>query len=376
MKLIYRYKLIIIIILGLISLISITKSFLDAQNLSFDFHFSPAKLVAEGINHYQYILDGKHDHGPDDKLMYDQNGNYAQGLFVALIPFTWIGCENAKFLWSVINILIAITIPIILSKKFHLNNFQTFIVSSLFLSSTIFRIHIGYGQQTLLMFIFFILPFVKMSNLNILLSGIALFKYNIGYGLFLYLISLRKLKLILLSLVPLIIGWLIYCFVTNTNLITNIFEPLRVILYWNSSESHFPVTIFSLLQYLNLSSLIILILPVLLNFYLILKLRILKDQLQILSLLCLSILAFTPHQLHDYILLIPLLIYSIKNFNLIYSKINIIFILYIFYFLRIISLITNLQPWDFPYGFVGYINNSITMIILLMNIYYINKKIS
>jgi hypothetical protein len=39
-------------------------------------------------------------------------------------------------------------------------------------------------------------------------------------------------------------------------------------------------------------------------------------------------------------------------------------------------LITNLQPWDFPYGFVGYINNSITMIILLMNIYYINKKIS
>ena len=78
MKLIYRYKLIIITILTLISFISITKSFLDAQNLSFDFHFSPTKLVADGVNHYQYILDGKHDHGPDDKLMYDQNGNYAR----------------------------------------------------------------------------------------------------------------------------------------------------------------------------------------------------------------------------------------------------------------------------------------------------------
>lgn len=369
-------KIFLIIFFSIVSLISIYKGFSDAQKISFDFHYTPTQLVSQGINHYQYILDNKHDGSLDDKIKYAQNGNYAQGLFILLLPFTLLDWDNAKFLWSVINILIAITIPIILSKKFHLNNFQTFIVSSLFLSSTIFRIHIGYGQQTLLMFIFFILPFVKMSNLNILLSGIALFKYNIGYGLFLYLISLRKLKLILLSLVPLIIGWLIYCFVTNTNLITNIFEPLRVILYWNSSESHFPVTIFSLLQYLNLSSLIILILPVLLNFYLILKLRILKDQLQILSLLCLSILAFTPHQLHDYILLIPLLIYSIKNFNLIYSKINIIFILYIFYFLRIISLITNLQPWDFPYGFVGYINNSITMIILLMNIYYINKKIS
>ncbi len=369
-------KKFLIIFFSIVSLISIYKGFSNAQKISFDFHYTPTQLVSQGVNHYQYILDNKHDGSLNDKIKYAQNGNYAQGLFILLLPFTLLDWDNAKFLWSVINILIAITIPIILSKKFHLNNFQTFIVSSLFLSSTIFRIHIGYGQQTLLMFIFFILPFVKMSNLNILLSGIALFKYNIGYGLFLYLISLRKLKLILLSLVPLIIGWLIYCFVTNTNLITNIFEPLRVILYWNSSESHFPVTIFSLLQYLNLSSLIILILPVLLNFYLILKLRILKDQLQILSLLCLSILAFTPHQLHDYILLIPLLIYSIKNFNLIYSKINIIFILYIFYFLRIISLITNLQPWDFPYGFAGYINNSITMIILLMNIYYINKKIS
>ena len=74
--------------------------------------------------------------------------------------------------------------------------------------------------------------------------------------------------------------------------------------------------------------------PILINFYLILKLRILKDQLQILSLLCLNILAFTPHQLHDYILLIPLLIYSIKNLKYIHSKINIIFILYIFIFLE------------------------------------------
>ena len=69
MKLIYKYKLIIILILGLISSISTTKAFLDAQNISFDFHFSPAKLVAEGINHYQYILDGNHDHGPNDNML-------------------------------------------------------------------------------------------------------------------------------------------------------------------------------------------------------------------------------------------------------------------------------------------------------------------
>ena len=161
MKLIYKYKLIIILILGLISSISITKAFLDAQNISFDFHFSPTKLVAEGINPYQYILDGKHDYGPDDRLMYDQNGNYAQGLFVILIPFTWLGWENAKMVWSIINIALAFIIPFVLCKKFKLDNFKTFLVLSIFLSSTIFRIHIGYGQHTLILLIFLILPFLN-----------------------------------------------------------------------------------------------------------------------------------------------------------------------------------------------------------------------
>ena len=369
-------KIFIIIIFLCASLISIYKGFYNAQKISFDFHYSPTKLVSQGINHYQYILENKHDGSLNDEIKYAQNGNYAQGLFVILLPFTFLDWDNAKLVWSIINIIIAISIPIVLSKKFDLNNFQTFIVSTIFLSSTIFRIHIGYGQQTLLMFIFFILPFVKMTNLNIILSGIAFFKYNIGYGLFLYIASLRKFKLILLSCIPLVLGWLIYCSITNTNLITNIFEPLKVILFWNSNENHFPVTIFSLLKYFNLNSLIILIIPILINFYLLLKLRYLSDQLLILSLLCLSILAFTPHQLHDYVLLIPMLIYSIKNFNSIYSKINIIFIIYVFYGLRIISVFTNLQPWDFPYGVMGYVNNTITMMILLINIYYINKKIS
>ena len=88
MKLIYKYKLIIIFLLTLVAITSVFKAFIDAQVISFDFHFSPTKLVSEGINHYQYILEGNHDHGPNDKIMYEQNGVYAQGLFVLLLPFT------------------------------------------------------------------------------------------------------------------------------------------------------------------------------------------------------------------------------------------------------------------------------------------------
>ncbi len=374
MKLIYKYKLIIILILGLISSISTTKAFLDAQNLSFDFHFSPTKLVAEGINHYQYILDGKHDHGPDDKLMYDQNGNYAQGLFIILIPFTWLGWEDAKLVWSIINIALALIIPLVLCKKFKLDNFKTFLVLSIFLSSTIFRIHIGYGQHTLILLIFLILPFLNKKIFSIALSGIVYFKYNIGYGLFLYFLSLKRFKYIFLSSFPLIFGWLSYCYITNTNLLTNILEPLRVIMYWNSEANHFPVTVFNLINYLKINSLITLAIPILVNFYFILKIKNIEDDLKKLSLLCLSILCFTPHQLHDYVLLIPLLVYSLKHYQYLISLINLILIFYFFYFLRLLSFIFNFQPWDFPYGYLGYMNNLILISIFILNVFLINNN--
>ena len=375
MKLIKNFKLIIIIIFFLISLISILKSFHDAQNLSFDFHFSPAKLVAEGINHYQYILDGKRDFGPNDKIMYAQNGNYAQGLFIILIPFTFLEWDNAKILWSIINIFISIFIPFLLSKKFNLNNFQNFVICSIFLTSTIFRIHIGYGQQTLIMFLFLVLPFVKLNSLNIILSGIAYFKYNIGYGLFLYFLSLRNFKNIFLSSIPLIIAWILYCLITKTNIFVNVFEPLRVILYWNSQQNHFPSTIFSILKYLEINSLILLILPIIICFILINHIKLIKDDLKKLSIICLSILSFAPHQLHDYVLLVPLLIYSFKNLQLITSKINILFIFYFFYFLRIISYIYGTQPWELPYGIFGYFNNLLTITVLIINIFF-NQKLT
>ena len=68
----------IIIIIVISSLASVTKAFYNAQKLSFDFHLSPTKLVADGINHYRYILEGKHDDSPNDAIKYDQNGDWVR----------------------------------------------------------------------------------------------------------------------------------------------------------------------------------------------------------------------------------------------------------------------------------------------------------
>jgi len=362
----------IIIIIVISSLASVTKAFYNAQKLSFDFHLSPTKLVADGINHYRYILDGKHDDSPNDVIKYDQNGIYAQGLFVILIPFTFLDWENAKLTWSLINIFISILICLILCKKFKINRINTFFILSIFLTSTVYRIHIAYGQQTLLMFLFLILPFIRMNYINITLSGIAFFKYNIGYGLFLFFLASKKIKYLILSSIPLVIGWLTYCFITETNIVVNLFEPLKVIMYWNNDDSHFPVTIFSLLKLLNFNSYIILILPLLITFFIVKKISKDEDDLKKLSIICLCILGFAPHQLHDYVILLPLLIYSIKNLKEIVSILNLIVIFYFFYFLRVISFFYDFEPWVIPYGFSGYLNNLIIIVILFVNL--INLK--
>jgi len=363
-----KYKIILLFFLTLLSVISLGGAFYQAQLISFDFHFSPTKLVADGINHYEYILDGNHDDGPDDKIMYDQNGVYAQGLFVILIPFTYIGWDNAKLVWSILNIILAILIPLLLCKKFDLSKFQTLLIVNLFLISTVFRIHIGYGQQTLLTLFFLILPFINNSKLSIIFSGISFFKFNIGYALFLYFLSLKKIKNIVLSAIPCIIGWLVYCLLTDTNLIKNLFQPLQLLLFWDEGKA-FPVTFFSLLKNINnFPQILALVIPLILNFLIIIHIKKFSDNLYKLSILCLSALAFMPHQIHDYVLLVPLLIFSIKNFDKNISKINIIFIFYFFYFLRIISFVYGTQPWEFPYGLFGYFNNLLTISILCINL--------
>ena len=363
-----KYRIILLFFLTLLSVISLSGAFYQAQLISFDFHFSPTKLVADGINHYEYILDGNHDDGPDDKIMYDQNGVYAQGLFVILIPFTYIGWDNAKLVWSILNIILAILIPLLLCKKFDLSKFQTMLIVNLFLISTVFRIHIGYGQQTLLTLFFLILPFINNSKLSVIFSGISFFKFNIGYALFLYFLSLKKIKNIVLSAIPCIIGWLVYCLLTDTNLIKNLFQPLQLLLFWDEGKA-FPVTFFSLLKNINnFPQILALVIPLILNFLIIIHIKKFSDNLYKLSILCLSALAFMPHQIHDYVLLVPLLIFSIKNFDKNISKINIIFIFYFFYFLRIISFVYGTQPWEFPYGLFGYFNNLLTISILCINL--------
>lgn len=363
-----KVKIFFFIIIITLSFVSVFHSINQAKLFSYDFHLSPAKLVLEGINHYQYVLDGKHDGGANDKLLYSQDGLYGHGLFIILMPFTFISWEKAKLLWSLINILFSFLILVLLSKRFVMPVNLIVLCSCIFLLSTPFRINIAYGQQTLFTFLFFLLPFVFKNKLSIFLSGLSYFKYNIGYIIFLYFVSLKNLNKMIISLLPFIFGWLFYSYLTNTNLLKSLFDPILALGYFLSKENHLPVTIFSLLAKIGIPKIVGIFIPMILSYLIILKLKEVKDELLKLSIICLTCLSFTAHQLHDYILLLPTLIFSIKNYSLFVSKINLLLIFYFFFFLRILSYFYGFQPWDFPYGYFGYLNNLIMILVLFLNI--------
>jgi len=359
----------------ILSAISIIHSINQANLYSFDFHLSPAKLVSEGINHYQYVLEGKHDGSPEDRLLYSQDGLYGHGLFILLIPFTWLSWDDAKMLWALINVFFSFLIIFLLFNRFRLSKELILLSICLFFMSTPFRINISYGQQTLFTFLFFLFPFLFKNKISLILSGFSYFKYNLGYVIFLYFVSSKNISKIILSLIPCIIGWLCYSYITNSNLLINLVEPILTLDYFLSKENHLPVTIFSLLTKIGLPKIIGISLPIVLSFYIIFKLKIVKDELFKISIICLTCLSFASHQLHDYILLFPLLMFSLKNFNLLISKINLLLIFYFFFFLRVLSFFYGFQPWDFPYGNFGYFNNFLTIFVLLVNIkFFIYEK--
>jgi hypothetical protein len=364
-----KIQLLLVVFSFFLIIISVTRALYLAQIFSFDFHYSTSKLVSEGVNHYRYTLNGYRDYGPNDKLMYAQNGLYAQGLILLLIPFTWLDWDSAKFLWSIFNVVLGIVTPIILCIKFRLTKIQTFSVVVIFLTSTVFRINISYGQQSIFCFFFILLPFLNNSKIYAFFSGISYFKYNLGYVLFIYFLSLKKLNTLFLSLLPCVIGWLFYSYITDTNIIKNLIEPVLVLSYWEAKGA-LPVTFLSILTKINVNNYIIILISILLSFFVIYKIRYLKNDLYKLSLICLTSLAFASHQLHDYILLLPMLVFSIKNIDHIISKVNLAFIFYFFFFLRILSFFFGFQPWEFPYGYFGYLNNFLTILILFFNLKY------
>tara|TARA_B110000027_G_C16039904_1_gene264879 strand:- start:94 stop:807 length:714 start_codon:yes stop_codon:yes gene_type:complete len=224
---------------------------------------------------------------------------------------------------------------------------------------------INYGQQSLFVLFFLILPFIFKSNLSIFFSGLSSIKYSTGYILFLDFIVKKQYKNFLLASILYIFGWLVYFLYTNSNPITNFFEPIK----WSLQMGYRrDADIYSLLQlYFNNNdsaffSYSSIILVFILNFFVLIKINKINGDFLKMSLILLCPLIFFPHSNYDYVLLFPLACYSLLNFDDFLNKINFYFIIYFFYFSRIVKHLLDIDWLYQPSILLGII------VLLLMNI--------
>lgn len=344
----------IIIFLSVVLIVSYksTLSEMFSDNGGKDMIFYPIKnCISLGINHYRSALDGNSCFGNFSHL-----GEYLQSIYLILYPFKFLDVSQARILWGIINFFLVFIIILLLCKKFELDKFSIVILIFFITFSIITRIHLIMGQNALFVLFFLTLPFVFKSKLSFFLSGLSYVKYNIGYTLFFYYIANKKFKILLISILPCIFGWFFYSFLTDKNFISNIFEPFLVMLHIekNSSSKSNLVFLFSFILnkefFIHPFNLIFFIFSsLLLNFFIITKISKVNDDLLKLSCLNISALIFMPHYSHDYFILIPFIIYSVKNYgkNFILSRINLLSCIYFFH-LQGIKQFLNLG-FDFQY---------------------------
>ena len=332
-----KYILYFLIFISSISFINtLRKSFLNGC----DFQWQPSVLFWQGINHYEkFISNGNWD-------FMCQGGQYSQLLHIILYPFTLVEWEIARILWVITNSIFVFLIGLIICKKFNISRYKTIILILIFLTCYPTRMSITYGQQSLFVLFFLILPFVYKSNLSVFFSGLSSIKYSTGYILFLDFIVKKQYKNFLLASILYIFGWVVYFSYTNSNPITNFFEPIK----WSLQMGYRRDTdVYSLLQiYFNNNESTIfgyssIILVFILNFLILIKINKIKDDFLKMSLILLCPLIFFPHSNYDYVLLFPLACYSLLNFDHFLNKINFYFIIYFFYFSRIVKHLIDID---------------------------------
>ena len=336
LKLSKRNK-IIFISLSIIVLGFFIQTISKGLNNSCDLMWQPSKIFWDGVNHYEYQMR------TGDIFLGCQAGRYGHFLFILLYPITLVEWEQAKILWILVNIFFAFSIPIILCRFNNISTLNTYLILGIFLTCHPTRMTFNLGQNSLMVLFFLMLPFLKVSsnlrNINLIAAGISYVKYSTGYVLFLNLLVEKKFKKLVLTSLLTIFGWLFYSYYTNSHLISNFFDPLKMNFqdnYTRTGDLYSIMNIYFLKENNIINKFLQLGLVLFGNFYFLYQIKEVNNKLAKLSVICFLPLIFMPHSNYDYVLMLPILIYAIKNFKFVIPRYGLYLTLYYFYFHRII----------------------------------------
>jgi len=366
-----KYINFILFVLIVIGVASLSNTIIKGLENGCDFQWHPAKLFWEKINHYRYFIDG-------GRMFMCQGGEYGHLLQVIFYPFVLVDWSGAKKLWLIINVFLTLLIPYLLCKQFKITNKKIILILLIFITCYPTRMTIQYGQQSLFVMFFLIMPFIIVNSYSFFFSGVSYVKYSTGYIIFLYYLVEKKFKSLFLAIIPIIFGWLIYFIWTGSDPIQNLFDPLELILqknYFRSNDLYSLLNIYILNTNNLLNKFFIFLIILFLNLFFLFKIKKIQNKLAKISLIFLLPLIFMPHSNYDYVLLLPLLILGISDFSLNINKFNFYLVIYYFYFNRTIKhVIESYILTSYKDSFYNIFIFILFIFTLLFNLNYYNNK--
>jgi Glycosyltransferase family 87 len=230
-----RLRAVALALLWALALISVVQGFHNAVLVSTDFQWSPVVLLSEGVNPYQVALFGN----LDGKILLSQYPPYLHLLYIVMLPLAYLPYGLAKFTWATINLGMASACLVILARMFRLSMLQGALLAALFFLSTPYRNGVGNGQTSILCLLAFLLAWLFQNrsapkagaSLSLLLT-----KYSFAPPILLWFLLRGRLKMLFVSLVLLIAGWLAFSWICHENPITNLVQPVKVANFYSEIE--------------------------------------------------------------------------------------------------------------------------------------------
>ena len=382
-KLNKKFIILFFILIIIFSLISISHALRIANTGALgggiDFQFSPSVLFIDKINPYEYFLEGN----KDNKIMYAQWPSYAHLTYILFAPFTFLDWENARFLWSVINLFIAFFCVVLLSNQKKLSGIKIILACLLFSCSSPFRNCIGTGNQAFLILFVFLSFFVASQNKKNFFLGVSFIKYTFSPVLVFFIYFKNGFKGLFFCSLSCVFGWFIFSYYLDQNIFETLIQPLNVA-FVAFTQDHARSDIFTIIGYFNYFSnsiyfdlaraLIVIFFSILIS----------KDILKIngnfnhLNLILISSLFLFPHLMYDFIVLLPAFINSLSNIRFLSAKLSLLIILYFWIGIRFIDYILYfVQNENLILSPISTISQFqvVMNFLLLLILYYQNKKL-
>lgn len=373
-------KKFLLIVLLLAAMVSIFQGFSNAQKMdgSDDFQWSPAVLFLEGINPYAHQLDGN----TDGRIILSQRPNYAHGLYVLLTPLALLEYAKATAAWAALGIIASLITILLIGREFKLTPMSLIICGLLFFCSTPFRNSIGNGQQSVLSLFAFSLLFLQHKNVGSFLSGISYFKYSFAPPIAFYILISRGWKAVFLSLLPCLIGYLLFVWHLSADPWTTLIQPLKVGMGARAGWEGVGdiMTIFKMVIPENNSlsrGLLAYLLPILLTCWVITQA--VRNQTSVafsFCVVCLSSLMFFSHRWYDHIFLLPVLAYAIANFKLTGAKIIAVIVMWNWFAMKIFRYFLETNGFGFDANIYLIFLNFCLNTVILFCLFKINTHLS